>query len=152
MAKIKVSGDKLTEHFAFADYGKNQTGTIPIDAAALLHAQLLEEFRTWLGRPMEVHAWYRTPAYNKKVGGVPTSSHVKGTATDWNTNIEITKEKFIKYATRWKEICAAHDVVGEAGLYNWGVHFGSQITYSKKFYHWDSRSGVQVNMPFKELE
>ena len=69
MAKIKVSGDKLTEHFTLADYGKNQTGTIPIDAAALLHAQLLEEFRTWLGRPMDVHAWYRTAAYNQKSAG-----------------------------------------------------------------------------------
>ena len=151
MAKIKLTGENLTEHFAFTDYGKNQTGTIPIDAAALLHAQLLEEFRIWLGRPMTVHAWYRTAAYNKKVDGVPTSSHLKGTATDWSTNIEITKEKFIKYATKWKEICAAHDVVGEAGLYAWGVHFGSQVTYSKSFTHWDSRSGKQINNPFKEL-
>ena len=127
MAKIKLSGENLTEHFTFADYGKNQTGTIPIDAAALLHAQLLEEFRAWLGRPMEVHAWYRTKEYNKKVGSMSTSSHIKGPATDWSTNIE-------------------------AGLYSWGVHFGSQITYSKKFYHWDSRSGTQVNMPFKELK
>ena len=152
MAKIKLTGENLTEHFTFADYGKNQTGTIPIDAAALLHAQLLEEFRNWLGRPMSVHAWYRTKEYNRKVGGVSNSSHTKGTATDWSTNIEISKEKFIKYASKWKEICAAHGVVGEAGLYAWGVHFGSQITYSKKFYHWDSRSGTQVNMPFKELK
>ena len=151
MAKVILSGTNLTEHFTFADYGKKQTGTIPIDAAALLHAQLLEEFRQWLGRPMNVHAWYRTAAYNKKVGGVSTSSHLKGTATDWSTNIEISKEKFIKYADKWKEICAAHGVVGEAGLYTWGVHFGSSITYSKRFYHWDSRSGTQVNMPFKEL-
>lgn len=149
MAKIKLSGEKLTKHFTLKDYSKNQTGTIPIDAAALLHAQMLEEFRTWLGRAMEVHAWYRTKTYNKKVGGVSTSSHIKGTATDWSTNIEITKEKFIKYAAKWKEICAAHGVVGEAGLYSWGVHFGSSVTYSKSFTHWDSRSGKQINNPFK---
>ena len=152
MAKFKLTGENLTEHFSFADYGKNQTGTIPIDAAALLHAQMLEEFRAWLGRPVEVHAWYRTKKYNQKIDGIATSSHLKGTATDWSTNVEITKEKFIKYAAKWKEICAAHGVVGEAGLYAWGVHFGSQITYSKKFYHWDSRSGAQINMPFKELK
>ena len=152
MAKIKLKGENITDHFTLKDYGKNQTGTIPIDAAALLHAQLLEEFRMWLGRAMEVHAWYRTKAYNKKVGGVANSSHTKGTATDWSTNIEITKEKFIKYASKWKEICAVHGVVGEAGLYAWGVHFGSQITYAKKFYHWDSRSGTQINNPFKELK
>lgn len=149
MATYKIKG--LTEHFTLDDYGINQTGSLPIDSKAILHATMLEEFRQWLDRPMEVHAWYRTAKYNKKVGGVATSSHLKGTATDWSTNVSIDKERFIKYANKWKEICREHDVVGEAGLYTWGVHFGSSITYSKSFYHWDSRSGTQKNNPFKEL-
>ncbi len=145
--KIKLTG--LTKHFTLSDYGKDQTGTIPMSDEALLHAQMLEEFRAWLGRPMEVNAWYRTKWYNQKVGGIATSSHLKGTATDWHTNIELTEEKFIKYAKKWKEICKSHGVVGEAGLYTWGAHFGSSITYSKSFTHWDSRSGHQINNPFK---
>lgn len=145
--KIKLTG--LTKHFTLSDYGKDQTGTIPMSDEALLHAQMLEEFRAWLGRPMDVHAWYRTKKYNQKTGGIPTSSHLKGTATDWHTNIELTEEKFIKYAKKWKEICKSHGVTGEAGLYKWGAHFGSCITYSKSFTHWDSRSGHQINNPFK---
>ena len=31
----------------------------------------------------------------------------------------------------------------------WGIHLGSHVTYSKTFYHWDSRSGKQINKPFK---
>lgn len=146
---MKVNLTGLTEHFTLSDYGKDQTGTIPMSDKALLHAQMLEEFRRWLSRPMEVHAWYRTKEYNRKVGGISTSSHLKGTATDWHTNIELTEEKFIKYAKKWKEICKSHGVVGEAGLYTWGAHFGSSITYSKSFTHWDSRSGYQINNPFK---
>ena len=65
MAKVKISGDNLTKHFTFSDYGKNQTGTIPIGSSALLHAQMLEEFREWLGRPMEVHGIER-PAITKR--------------------------------------------------------------------------------------
>ena len=149
MATIKVTG--LTEHFSLSDYGVNQTGTLPLSADAILHAAMLEEFRQWLGRPMAVNAWYRTAKYNKSVGGVSTSSHLKGTATDWKTTVEIDEDRFIKYAKKWREICKAHGVVGEAGLYKWGVHFGSSITYSKTFYHWDSRSGTQKNMAFKEL-
>lgn len=145
--KINLTG--LTEHFTLSDYGKDQTGTIPMSDKALLHAQMLEEFRQWLGRPMEINAWYRTKEYNRKVGGIASSSHLKGTATDWHTNIEMTEGKFIKYAKKWKEICKAHGVVGEAGLYTWGAHFGSSITYSKSFMHWDSRSGHQINNPFK---
>lgn len=149
MATVKVTG--LTEHFSLADYGINQTGTLPLSDEAILHATMLEEFRRWLDRPMNVHAWYRTAKYNKKIGGVATSSHLRGVATDWSTNVDIDKERFIKYATKWKEICAAHGVVGEAGIYTWGIHFGSSVKYSKKFYHWDTRSGSQVNNPFKEL-
>lgn len=153
MPTIKISGSNLTEHFTTSDYSKNQTASsLPLTAAAMLHAQCLEEFRQWLGRPMTVNAWYRTAAYNKSVGGNASSSHLKGCATDWYTNIKITEDKFIKYAKKWKEICAAHNIVGEAGLYTWGAHFGSSITYSKSFYHWDSRTGTQKNNPFKELK
>ncbi len=149
MAKYKLSGTKLTKNFTLSDYGINQTGTLPITAEALLQAQMLQEFRDWLDRPIDVHAWYRTKSYNKSVGGVSTSSHLRGVATDWSTNTSISEERFIKYAKKWKEICEAHKVVGEAGLYTWGIHFGSSVKYSKSFYHWDSRSGKQKNNPFK---
>ena len=147
--KINITG--LTEHFTLADYGVNQVGTLPLSEKAILQAIMLEEFRQWLGRPMSVHAWYRTAKYNKSVGGVSTSSHLKGTATDWSTNVSIDEARFIKYAKKWQEICKAHGVVGEAGLYTWGMHLGSSVKYSKKFTHWDSRTGKQINNPFKEL-
>ena len=139
----------LTDHFTADDYAINQTSNVILTQESYEHALMLEEFRQWLKRPIEVHAWYRTASYNKKVGGASNSSHLKGLATDWHTNITITEEKFIKYAKKRKEICERHNCVGEAGLYTWGMHLGSHVTYSKTFYHWDSRSGVQKNKPFK---
>ena len=127
----------LTDHFTTDDYAINQTSNVILTQESYEHALMLEEFRQWLKRPIVVHAWYRT------------SSYLKGLATDWHTNITITEEKFIKYAKKWKEICENHNCVGEAGLYTWGMHLGSHITYSKTFYHWDSRSGKQINKPFK---
>lgn len=151
MEKVILSGTNLTEHFTFKEYAKNQTSTVKLTAEAILHAQCLEEFRQWHGKAMKVNAWYRTAAYNKKVGGNAKSSHLRGVATDWG-NPGVSKEDFIRYAKKWKEICAAHGVVGEAGLYTWGIHLGSSVRYSKAFYHWDSRSGKQANLPFKELK
>lgn len=151
MATIKFSGSKLTKHFTVQEYAVNQTGTVKLTSEAIMHAQCLEEFRQWLGKPMGVNAWYRTPAYNKKVHGSSTSSHLKGCATDWDCQ-NPTKAAFIKYAKKWGGICESHGVVGEAGIYKWGIHLGSHITYSKEFYHWDSRSGKQINMPFEELK
>ena len=150
MATIKVTG--LTEHFTLEEYAKEQTGTIPLTAEAILHATMMEEFRQWLGRKMDVNIWYRTPEYNAKKSKTSTSSHLRGVATDWHTTVKIDKDRFIKYAKKWREICKSHGVVGEAGLYEWGVHFGSSVKYSKTFYHWDSRSGSQKNMAFKELK
>lgn len=147
MAKVILSGSNLTEHFTFKEYAKNQTGTVKLTAEAILHAQCLEEFRKWLKRPMKVNAWYRTAAYNKKVGGNAKSSHLRGVATDWGMP-RLSEKEFIRYAKKWKEICEAHDIVGEAGLYTWGMHMGSSVKYSKTFYNWDSRSGKQINKAF----
>ena len=151
MAKVILSGTNLTEHFTLKEYAKNQTGTVKLTAEAILHAHCLEEFRQWYGKPMKVNAWYRTTAYNKKVGGNAKSSHLRGVATDWGLP-GVTKDDFIRYAKKWKAICKEHGIVGEAGLYTWGIHIGSGISYSKAFYHWDSRYGKQINMPFKELK
>lgn len=141
--------ENLTDHFTADDYAINQTSDVTLTQESYEHALMLEEFRQWLKRPIVVHAWYRTASYNKKVGGASNSSHLKGLATDWHTNITITEEKFIKYAKKWKEICERHNCVGEAGLYTWGMHLGSHITYSKTFYNWDSRTGTQKNNAFK---
>lgn len=145
---MEIKGN-LTKNFTVEEYGINQSGAIKLTADAVTHAVMLQEFRNWLGRPMTVHAWYRTVAYNKSVGGSPTSSHLRGVATDFHTNKDIDKEAFIKYARKWKEICKKHGVVGEAGLYSWGMHLGSHVKYSSLFYHWDSRGGKQINNPFK---
>ena len=147
MARIKVSGTNLTKHFTFAEYAKNQTGTVKLAAAAMLQAQCMEEFRQWLAKPMTINSWFRTAAYNKKIGGNAKSSHLRGCAADWS-NPGVTAKDFIRYAKKWKEICETHGVVGEAGLYTWGIHLGSSISYSKVFYHWDMRSGRQKNQPF----
>lgn len=148
-ATVKVT--KLTEHFSIAEYTVNQTGQCILNASAILHATCLEEFRRWLGRSMKINAWYRTKDYNKKVGGSATSSHLRGCATDWS-NPNLSKDDFIRYAKKWRSICKTHGVVGEAGLYKWGMHLGSCVKYSKVFYHWDSRSGKQINMPFSALK
>lgn len=139
---------ELTQHFNLNEYTVHQTGNCTITREALEHADILEEFRQWLQKPMKVNAWYRTSAYNKKAGGNANSSHLRGVATDIEM-VNLSQTNFIKYAKKWKELCKKYGVVGEAGLYTWGIHLGSHITYSKVFYHWDSRSGKQINKPFK---
>jgi len=144
----------LTEHFTKDEYAGTGNGAVYLDIHSYLQAQMLEEFRVWLKRPMYVTSWYRTPEENKKQNGIQNSNHLRGCATDWHTDITITDQKFIKYAKKWKSICKAHNVVGEAGLYKWGMHLGYQNetqlkSTGGKFVNWDSRSGKQINNKFK---
>lgn len=144
---VKVTGN-ITKHFTIEEYAiANPKATVDISPDALKLARLLEKFRVRVKRVMHVTSWFRTPATNKKVGGIANSNHLKGTACDFHFAVPCTKNMFIKYAKIWKEICEDNGVVGEAGLYSWGMHLGIQ-TYSKKFTHWDSRSGKQINNPF----
>ncbi|HHN67236.1 MAG TPA: DUF882 domain-containing protein [Thermopetrobacter sp.] len=54
-------------------------GTLLVNAPAL---DRLQKLRETLGKPMIVHSAYRSPSYNRKVGGVPHSMHLQGAAFD----------------------------------------------------------------------
>lgn len=146
MAELLFTGH-ITKHFTQAEYTVNQTGACTINADAYEHAQLLEKMRAWYGQPIRVTSWYRTPEYNKKCGGVSSSNHLRGTATDVFITFD-TDDEFIKFAKKWKQICTQAGTVGEIGRYKTFTHLGSHIKYSGTFYNWDKRSGKQINMKY----
>jgi len=44
--------------------------------------EMIDEAREIYGKPIRVNSGYRTEAHNSKVGGVSSSSHLKGLAID----------------------------------------------------------------------
>jgi uncharacterized protein YcbK (DUF882 family) len=44
--------------------------------------QMLDRARAVAGIPFKINSGFRTAAHNRKVGGVPSSSHTKGYAVD----------------------------------------------------------------------
>lgn len=46
----------------------------------LIH--MLNKIRSVYGKPMIINSGYRCKEYNKKVGGKPSSAHLRGTAAD----------------------------------------------------------------------
>lgn len=162
MAYIYLIGKNLTKNFTRDEYSRanrKTDGRIKIYPETFIFMTALQLFRDQIGKPMHVNCWFRTKAFNKRCGGIAKSNHLRGCAMDWYFKGEnmADEKKFIEYAQRWKDIiniinCTDlfGDIQGEAGLYKGFWHFGIQ-NYSKSFYHWDSRSGKQINMPFKEL-
>lgn len=152
---IVLSGN-LSKNFTQAEYHPGNA-TVYMYKETIVFIRAIQAFRNWLKKPMIVVSWYRTKAENAKIGGVPNSNHLRGCAQDFHlTDRVIDKTLFIKYAKEWNAITRALGCVGEAGLYNWGVHLGIQNTSQarangNKFVHWDTRSGRQVNNPFPEL-
>lgn len=54
----------------------------------------LEATRRKVGKPIKVTSAYRTPSYNRKIGGEANSAHLRGYAADMDTPAGMTISKF----------------------------------------------------------
>lgn len=139
---IKVQG-QLTPHFSIEEYAVSCPNSIvTISPKSLKFLDIFEQFRVAVKRKIYPTSFFRTPAVNKKLKGIPNSNHLKGMACDFHYAVPITENMARKHMRMWRDLCSANGVVGEAGLYPWGMHFGIQEG-AISFYAWDSRSGVQ---------
>lgn len=77
----KLEGNQnITEHFKVSEFACHDgSDYIPIDIDL---AYKLELIRQHFGKPVTVTSAYRTPAYNRKIGGASNSYHTKGKAFD----------------------------------------------------------------------
>lgn len=71
---------KLSANFRVREF-KCKDGSDPIFISGEL-ITVLQKIRDHYGKAVVINSAYRTPAYNKKVGGVAQSQHCYGTAAD----------------------------------------------------------------------
>lgn len=78
---LKKDGEvKLSEHFKVKEFKCKDGSDLILISDELV--KLLEKIRAHFGRTVRINSSYRTPAYNKAVGGSPKSQHMLGTAAD----------------------------------------------------------------------
>lgn len=65
-----------------------------LDGRIFKLAAVFEDIRALYGKPITIHSAYRTPEYNKKIGGARNSQHVQGRALDLAPPKGISLEKF----------------------------------------------------------
>lgn len=94
---------------------------------------LLQKIRDHFGVAVTINSGYRTSSYNKKVGGVSNSQHVKGTAADIVVKgiDPLTVGQYVEY------IMPDH---GGIGVYQTFTHVDVRTSRSR----WDQRSGKEV--------
>lgn len=74
----------MTQHFSKSEFESRDGKKMPpkvLDNIVRLAANL-EVLRAYLNAPIKINSGYRSPEYNKSVGGVKNSQHTKGTAAD----------------------------------------------------------------------
>ena len=71
----KVSANFQVKEFACRD----GSDIVSVDMELV---QVLQDVRDYFAAPVTVNSAFRTPAYNKKAGGVTGSQHIRGTAAD----------------------------------------------------------------------
>lgn len=68
-----------------------------IDALKSLIETILDPLREWYGKPIIVNSAFRSEALNKAVGGVSTSLHKRGMASDITAGSRAENEKLFNY-------------------------------------------------------
>lgn len=119
----KTDGNKkLSNNFQVKEFAcKDGSDYILIDIALV---KLLQKIRDHFGKPVTITSAYRSKEYNKKIGGVSNSQHVKGTAAD----IQV-KDTDPKKVAEFAESVMPNN--GGIGLYSNFTHVDVRVNRSR---------------------
>lgn len=143
-SKSKDGNIKLSENFSVKEFAcKDGSDTIKIDLDLI---PLIQRFRNYVETGVYFNSAYRTPSYNKKVGGATNSYHVKGQALD------IPFLNSYKYLTSREKMCAFFNTLGVKGIIIYPTFIHVDTRTSK--YHADNNENYKtfgkVHIPFKQ--
>jgi uncharacterized protein YcbK (DUF882 family) len=83
-------------------------------------------------RPIIVLSAYRTPSYNRKIGGVPNSQHIQGRALDLRPPYGMTVDKFYDTIKSFAKMLS----IGGIGKYPTFVHIDTRPTINGRIAYW----------------
>lgn len=133
---LKNDGDKyISSNFKIREFRcKDGSDRIKLSPQTI---EVLEALRNWFGRPVHINSAYRTPKYNRKIGGASRSRHVVGDACDIRID-GVPPAAIVAYIERFYP---KHGV----GLYSTFVHIDSR---GYRVY-WKNKGSNVVNSFYK---
>ena len=134
----KVGRDhRISPHFTLAEMACKDGSDEVLYSTELI--SMLEKLRDYGGFMIHINSGYRTPSYNKKIGGASHSQHIYGTAAD----IVVKKEG---KTVSSKLICCLCQILGFKGIAyisESAVHVDMRSSGS---YRGDERKGYSGNV------
>jgi uncharacterized protein YcbK (DUF882 family) len=118
----------VSPHLSMAELACHDAARTPypqkwIKSRALALAKEFEEIRSLCGgKPITVLSAYRTPEYNRQIGGAALSQHVQGRALDLS-KARVGVEKLWNVS---KAVARERGVIRGLGRYPWGVHIDTR--------------------------
>ena len=128
---------QITKNFHFSEFDCKDGSPVPRELRlnVIELAFNLQIIREAIGKPIIINSAYRTPEYNKSIGGASKSQHLLGKAADIRVTGLTAKElhQVIEGLIKKGEIKE-----GGLGLYNTFVHYDTYFD-GKKARRWDFR-------------
>ena len=118
----KDGSNKLSANFVVSEFAcKDGSDKVLIDTNLVA---ILQKIRDHFGKAVTINSAYRNAAYNRKVGGVSNSQHVKGTAADICISgvAPVEVAKYVEYMMPKK---------GGIGVYSGFVHVDVRTSRSR---------------------
>lgn len=130
---------KLSPNFALSEFLSDRDEFRPneIQLANLKRlARALEQLRAMVQQPIHITSGFRSPAYNRKVGGAPASPHTLGLAVDIATDNQL----------KWASLASGIPAVGGIGLYpgRGFIHLDIRIRKNKLITTWQQVDGKYI--------
>lgn len=125
---------KLTTNFSLSEFGCKDRTAVPQKYIANVTklAKNLQVLRDHVKKPIVLNSAYRTPNYNRSIGGAVQSQHLTASAADIRIAGMTSKEV---HATILKLIAEGKMHNGGVGLYNTFVHYDVRCLPAR----WDLR-------------
>ena len=75
---------KLTKNFSLSEFDCNDGSKMPpeVFTNVIKLAGELQILRDFIGKPIKINSGYRSPSYNRSIGGASRSQHLLGKAAD----------------------------------------------------------------------
>lgn len=134
----KVGGDyRISPHFTLGEMACRDGSDKVLYSTELM--AMLEKLRAYGDFTVSINSGYRSPAYNRKIGGASRSQHIKGTAAD----ITVKKNGVTVDAKLICCLCQKLGFPGVAYINGGAVHVDTRPTGR---YRGDERKGYHNNV------